>query len=326
MQLHLPFSVAAWLPVRASTLAPRVDTIFAGLLLACTTMVVLLLVLNLTWLIRYRRGSKADRRPVRISEWKFEAAWIAATTLIFLGFFFWGAKVYLFEEHAPAGAREISVTGRQWMWDIRQPNGRREFDTLHVPAGEDIRLMLTSEDVIHSFFVPAFRIKQDVVPGKRVSLWFNANAPGTYPIFCSQYCGTKHSAMIGHIIVLPPSEYANWLGSGQGATDSLLRGRSLFVKYNCSACHDQPSPIHAPPLEHVFGSQIPVQDGHFVRADETYLRDSILLPTKDIVAGYQPIMPSFKGVIPESDLLELIAYLKSLAGESARSSASSPSP
>lgn len=317
------FLLADFLLNGASSIAPRVDRVFWGLVLASTFIVVVLVLLNLVFLIRYRRGSKVSRAPLKISEWKVEATWITGTTFGFLGFFFWGTSIYLDIEHAPADAYDIQVIGRQWMWDVRQPNGRREFDELHVPLGRDVRLLLTSEDVIHSLFVPAFRIKQDVVPGKAVSVWFKATQEGTYPLFCTQYCGTKHSQMTGRVIVLSPSAYAAWLGAGGSSNEFLARGRQLFVRYSCNGCHDQPSQIHAPPLEHLFGSLVPLSDGSFVRADESYLHDSIYLPGKQVVAGYQPIMPSYQGTMPEADLQEIIGYLKTL---SQQSTAASPAP
>jgi len=318
---RLPF--AFFLPERASTIAPRVDGIFLGLLVASAVLVALLIALNLTFLIRYRRGSPAKRGPIKISTWKLETGWISATTFGFLGFFYWSSRVYLDEERPPAGAYEINVTGRQWMWDVRHPNGRREFDTLHVPRGRDVRLLLSSEDVIHSFYLPSFRIKQDVVPGRMLSLWFNASKEGTYPLFCAEYCGTKHSQMTGQVVVLSPEAYATWLGAGTAPEGVLVHGRQLFIKYNCAGCHDQPSQIHAPPLQNLYGAMVPLADKSFVRADEVYLHDSILLPNKQVVAGYAPIMPSYQGVISEGDLLEIIRYLKALAQQPASTSTSS---
>lgn len=310
---------------RATSTAPRVDALFWGLVAASALVVTLLVVLNLTFLIRYRKGSPARRGPLEFKTWKLEAAWIGATTVVFLAFFVWGARLYLDIERPPKGAYDIRVIGRQWMWDIRHPNGRREFDELHVPVGQAVRLILTSEDVIHSFFAPDFRVKQDAVPGKSVTIGFTATRPGEYPLFCTQYCGTKHSQMTGRIVVMTREAYAAWIASGP--TPRIAeRGRALFTKYNCSGCHDQPSQIHAPPLQNVYGSLVPLADGTFVYADDRYLRDSILLPTKQVVAGYQPIMPSFQGVVPESDLLDLIGYLKSLNPSRSAAPPSTPSP
>ena len=309
------FAFRDWLPHRASTLAPRVDLIFWSMVAVSSVLVLGLLASNLYFLIRYRHDSPAPRPPLKIKTWHIEAGWIGATTLIFLGFFFWGAAIYLTEERPPADALEIHVTGRQWMWDIRHENGRREFNVIHVPLGRDVRLVLTSEDVIHSVFIPAFRLKQDVVPGKQVRTWFHATEPGTFRLFCAEFCGTAHSGMVGDIVVMPPEQYAEWLTRGNTLEPLAVRGRRLFTRYNCSGCHDQPASVHAPVLANVYGSLVPTRDGRMVRADELYLRDSILRPEKDIVAGYDPLMPSFEKVIPESDLLDLIAYLKSLRGQ-----------
>jgi cytochrome c oxidase subunit II len=298
---------------QGSSIAPRVDAAFTGLLVASSLLVIALLALNLTFLIRYRRGAIVPRGPLRLPMWKIETGWISATTLVFLGFFAWGASVYMDMERPPANAMTIDVVGRQWMWDIRHPDGRREFDTLHVPLGQVIRLRLTSEDVIHSFFVPAFRIKQDVVPGKTVNAWFEATRKGSYHLFCAQYCGTKHAGMIGEVIVQSPEDYAAWLATGNSSGLIADRGRRLFLRYGCSGCHAPSSTVHAPPLEGIYGQRVPLEGGQLVQVDDAYLRDSILEPTKQIAAGYSAVMPSFKGVIPEGDLLELLNYIKSLA-------------
>jgi cytochrome c oxidase subunit 2 len=296
----------------ASTLAPRVNALFWALCGVSALLIFILVALNLTFLIRYRRGSPAPRGPLPFSTMKIEAGWISATLAVFLGFFFWGASVYLDQERVPANAYVINVTGRQWMWDIRHPNGRREFDELHVPVSTPVRLLLSSEDVIHSFFVPAFRMKQDAVPGKQVSAWFEATQPGSYALFCTQYCGTAHASMTGRVVVMEPDRYAQWLAGGNQVSNIPIRGRDLFIRHGCAGCHSANSIVHAPPLEGVYGRLQPVENGQFVQADDAYLRDSILQPGQHIVAGYANVMPSFQGVIPEGDLLDLIAYLKSL--------------
>lgn len=297
-------------------MASRVDATFFGLLAISGLVIAILFALNVTFLIRYRRGSTAARGPLTISTWKIETGWIVATTLIFLVIFAIGARLYLDQERVPADAYTISVVARQWMWDIRQPNGRRELDTLHVPTGRPIRLEMTSEDVIHSLFIPAFRIKQDVVPGKTVATWFEATQTGTYHLFCTQYCGTKHAGMIGEVVVQSPEDYAAWLEAGPGAGVANQRGAQLFLRYGCSGCHAAMSIVAAPPLEGLYGKLIPLEGSKFIKVDEAYLRDSILEPGKDIAAGYKSVMPSFKGVMPETDLIEVIAYVKSLANAS----------
>jgi cytochrome c oxidase subunit 2 len=306
-----PVLASLWLP-EASTVARRTDYAAAGLIAVSVLLVTALVVVNLYFIIRYRRGSPAPRPPLTIASWKIETFWIAATTIIFLGFFFWGTRIYLDIERPPAGAYEINVIARQWMWDIRQPNGRREFNELHVPTHTPIRLLLTSEDVIHSFFVPAFRLKQDVVPGKQVSLWFNASEEGTFTLFCSEFCGSKHANMTGVIVAESPEKYAAWLAEGDSAQELLARGGLLFGRYGCSGCHTQPSSVKAPSLAGLYGQRVPIAGGGFALVDDGYLRDCILLPGKVAPAGYPLIMPSFQGVIPEGDLVELLAYLKNL--------------
>jgi cytochrome c oxidase subunit 2 len=300
----------------ASRIAPAVNAVFFGLLLTSVVVVLALGGVILYFLVRYRRGSNAPRPPLRIPSWKFEAAWIAGTTVIFLVFFFWGARVYLRMAQVPAGAMEIAVIGRQWMWDIRHPEGRRELGELHVPINQPILLRLTSEDVIHSFAVPAFRLKQDVVPGRTVAAWFEATRLGSYPIFCDQYCGTKHAEMGGQVIVQTPEAYAAWLANGPNANETVIRGRDAFVRYGCSGCHVGSSSVRAPRLEGVAGHVVPIEGGRTIVADDAYLRDSILLPNQHIVAGYAAVMPSYQGVVREGDLLDLISYLKSLGTQS----------
>ena len=300
----------------ASSIGPRVDHLVLALLVTSLLVAGILLVLNLYFIVVYRRGSEAPRPPSPSSSARIETAWIAGTTLIFLVFFAWGAKLYMDEERAPAGAIPIDVVGRQWMWDIHQPNGRREFNELHVPINTPVRLLLTSEDVIHSFYVPAFRLKQDVVPGKTVSLWFNVTKAGRSAIFCSEFCGSQHAAMTGVIVAEEPERYAAWLTAGDvGPAGARDRGRQLFTRYGCAGCHEPGSSVRAPLLDGLYGRQVRLAGGGFVQADEAYLRDSILRPAKVVVAGYQPVMPSFQGVIPEGDLRELLSYLKSLGAE-----------
>lgn len=333
-----PVSLFATLTERlpeASSFAGRVDGVFAGLLIASAVVIAILTALTLTFLIRYRREAKVNRSAVRIATWKIETAWTVGTTVVFLGFFFWGASVYLDIKHIPAAgeADEINVVGRQWMWDIRHADGRREFNTMHVLVNRPVRLLLSAEDVIHSFFVPAFRLKQDLVPGKIVDAWFEPTRSGTYTLFCAQYCGTAHSAMLGRIIVLAPAAYAAWLAGDWKETAAAARntdpdkrsaGRRLFVQYGCSVCHDPDAALHAPSLVGIYGQRVRLGDGTFARADDQYLHDSILHGSQQVVAGYRPIMPTYDGVIPEPDVLELVSYLKSITRPPAPPGPASP--
>jgi cytochrome c oxidase subunit 2 len=265
------------------------------------------------FLFKYRRGKKADRRPVHLPETAIELTWTLIPTLIFTGLFAWGANVYWTIERPPANAMEIDVVGKQWMWKIEHPEGNREIDELHVPLGRNIKLTLASQDVIHSFFIPAFRIKQDVVPGRYTTLWFKANRLGSFHLFCSEYCGTHHSAMTGSVIVMTPDDYQKWLMRGAPGPTLAAEGEKLFRQYGCSGCHINSTIIHAPPLQGLFGRTVPLQTGQFITADEAYIRDSILLPAKDIVAGYTNGMPSYQGHLSEDNLLKIISYIKNIS-------------
>ncbi|MFO0953856.1 MAG: cupredoxin domain-containing protein [Isosphaeraceae bacterium] len=198
------------------------------------------------------------------------------------------------------------------MWETQHPEGRREINTLHVPVGRPVRLTMTSVDVIHSFYVPAFRVKQDAVPGRYSTMWFEANKTGTYHLFCAEYCGTLHSAMIGKIVVMEPADYQSWLAEGTGSPSMAAEGARLFTRYGCNGCHGKNATVRAPLLDGVFGHAVPLQDGRVVTADERYIRDSILLPKNEVVAGYDPVMPTFEGQIGEGDLLKIIAYIRSI--------------
>lgn len=300
-------------PPEASKVARDTDYLYFALIaLSVLTMLVVFLPM-IVFLFKYRRGKKADRRPVQLPEGAIEVTWTVIPTIIFTGLFAWGANVYWTIERPPADAMEISVVGKQWMWKIQHPEGNREIDELHVPLGRNIKLTLASQDVIHSFFLPAFRIKQDVVPGRYSTLWFKADKPGTFHLFCSEYCGTHHSAMVGSVIVMQPDAYQRWLMQGAPGPTMAQEGEKLFREYGCSGCHIGSTIIHAPPLNGIYGRPVPLQTGQFVVADDSYIRDSILLPAKDIVAGYTNDMPSFQGRLSEDDLLELVAYIKSIS-------------
>jgi cytochrome c oxidase subunit 2 len=300
-------------PPEASRVARQTDYLYFALILFSAVTLVIVFGPMIYFLFKYRRGKKADRRPVHLPETLIELTWTIIPTILFTGLFAWGADVYWTIERPPPKAMEINVVGKQWMWKVEHPEGNREINELHVPLGRNIKLTLASQDVIHSFFIPAFRIKQDVVPGRYSTLWFNADKLGTFHLFCSEYCGTHHSAMVGSVIVMTTDEYQRWLMRGAPGSTMAQDGERLFRSYGCTGCHINSTIIHAPPLEGLFGRSVPLQGGQFVTADEAYLRDSILLPAKDIVAGYTNGMPSYQGHLSEDDLLKLIAYIKSIS-------------
>ena len=304
-------------PSQASNMAPKVDNIYFALLALCGTVAILIFLVAAFFCIRYRRGTKVDRTPLKGSPIPLEITWTAIPLFIFIGIFFWAAEVFFGMSRPPADATEIYVVGKQWMWKIQHPDGRREINELHLPVGQPVKLIMTSQDVIHDFFVPGFRTKQDVVPGRYTMEWFTPTQPGRYHIFCSQYCGTNHALMVGTVYVQEPAEQARWLAQ-QPAPDSLVSiGERAFRTRGCSGCHAPNAAIRAPLLDGIYGKQVPLSDSTLVTANEQYLRDSILLPNKQISAGYQPIMPTFQGQISEEELNAIIAYLKSLGEKEA---------
>jgi len=312
MKSGIPF-----LPVEASSAAGSVDTLFYALLAFSFLLGLFLTGLVVGYAVKYRAGSKADRTGKRSRNIWLEATWTLASVAIAFVFFGWGAELFLQRDRPPADALQIAGLGKQWMWEFRHPGGQREIDALHVPAGRPVVVSLASQDVIHSFFVPAFRVKQDAVPGRTTHVWFTATKPGRYHLFCAEYCGTQHSEMGGWVTVLPPEQYATWL-KGQGEGETLAAGgEKLFRALGCSGCHGNSSKVRAPSLENVYGRPVALEGKQTVIADERYLRDSILNPGKEVAAGYAPVMPSFDGLIDEGELQMIIAYLKSLSSPEA---------
>ncbi|OZI34806.1 cytochrome c oxidase subunit II [Bordetella genomosp. 10] len=299
------------LPVAASSVAPGTDHLFLTLVGVAGTMALALTVLAIVFCVRYRRGSTADRSRAPDHANGLEWTWTIAPLLIFIGLFLWGAYDYAALTRAPAGAMPVYVVAKQWVWTLEHEDGTREIDELHVPVGQPVRLLMTSQDVIHSFYVPAFRIKQDVVPGRYTAIWFTATKAGTYHLLCAEFCGTDHASMGGGIVAMPPEQYRQWAAQGRAGPDLAERGYRLFSEHGCAGCHDARSTVHAPDLTNLFGRRVFLQDGRVVVADETYIRDSILEPGKDVVAGYAPVMPSFAGQFSESDLMALVQYLRS---------------
>jgi len=307
-------------PPADSSLATRVDTLFYAWLVLAGLVTVAVFFLIVYFSMKYRHGSGANREMpsgarLRRESHRIEIAWIVTPLLIFLGMGFWAAGLYYAHAAPPADASEVYVVGKQWMWKLEHTGGQREIDELHVPVGRPIKLIMTSQDVIHSFFMPVFRIKQDVLPGRYTILWFTADKPGDYHVFCTQYCGTDHARMIGHVVVMQPAAFERWLASGNASQSMAAEGAARFRQYGCSGCHGASASVHAPKLEGLFGRRVQLSDGSSVFADERYIHDSVMLPRKDIVAGYEPIMPSFQGEIAEEDLLDIIAYIKSLRNE-----------
>ena len=296
------------MPEQASSFAADVDRLYAFLWIVSGVMMVLIGALILYFAIKYRRGSRADRRETNTHFFWIETTWIVGPFIVVMIMFFWGAQLYLKQSTPPQNALEITGVGRQWMWKFQHPEGRAEINDLHVPLGTNVRMRLISEDVIHSLFVPAFRVKQDVLPGRYTTLWFKPTKAGTYHLFCAEYCGAKHAEMRGTVHVMEPARYQAWLGEESGQAQE---NQSLLQRFRCVNCHvADGGASRGPPLEFLFGRRVQLQNGESVTADENYIRESILRPQAKLVAGYQPIMPTFEGQIDEATLNQLIAEIK----------------
>lgn len=295
-------------PPAASSIASSVDLLVLFLLGASALIALTIFIAQLIFAIRYRRrpGNELAQRVTGTTG--LEIAWTVAAVALALVPFIWGANLYLAEARPPNDALDVYIVARQWMWKAQHSAGQTEIDELHVPVGRPVKLTMTSQDVIHSFFVPDFRIKQDVLPNRYTTMWFEATQPGTYRLFCAEYCGLDHSRMRGQIVAMPPAAFAEWLRSGSALAPAGA-GRKLFAQFGCIACHETG---RAPNLAGIFGRTIVLQGGQTVIADENYLRESIVKPSAKVVQGYEPIMPSFSGRLTEEQLLQLIEYIKSL--------------
>jgi cytochrome c oxidase subunit II len=312
-------------PQRASSMAGNVDALFIFLLILCGMMTLLIFVALVYFAARYRHRKGVPAEQIEGST-PLELTWTVIPFGVFMVIFAWGAVVYFQQRTPPRDATEVYVVAKQWMWKLEHAEGQREINSLHVPVDRDVKLILTSQDVVHSFFVPEFRIKQDVVPGRYTVAWFRATKPGTYHLFCTQYCGTQHSGMIGTIEVIEPAQYEAWMSGG--ATGPLsASGEKIFAELGCATCHRSDSQGRGPNLQGVFGTPVQLEDGRMVTADENYIRESILDPGVKVVKGFKPVMPTFQGLVSEEQLNALVAYVKSLTPPSAsgaRSTAMNP--
>jgi cytochrome c oxidase subunit 2 len=309
-------------PSRASTIASHVDALMLFTFGLSVFFAVGIASFIIYFSLKYHHRQDADRtRPPTFVLW-VEVLWTGVPLVLVLILFGWGAKLYLQERRAPANAMEIYVIGKQWMWKMQHPGGQREINELHIPAGRPIKLIMTSQDVIHSFFVPDFRTKQDVLPGRYTSEWFQATEPGRHHLFCTQYCGTSHSGMVGWIDVIAPADYEKWLtalgaiqpGPARQAASlvSLARsGEHVFQRYGCVTCHRPEGGGVGPSFKGFFGKQVALADGRHITVDETFITDCILAPERRRLKGYAPVMPTFQGVLNEEQLIQLVEYIKS---------------
>jgi len=306
------FENLSFFPESASTVSGRVDAVYLFLVGVSVFFVGLIVTALVLMVLRYRRREGRSAEQVAGSV-PLEIAWSAVPLAIALFAFGWGAKLYVHVRTPPAGGMQFLVTGKQWMWKVQHPSGQREINALHVPVGLPIVLTMTSEDVIHDFYVPSFRVKADVVPGMYTQLWFEASKVGRYHLFCAEYCGTKHSEMVGEVVVMDPLEYEQWLTGQPAARNPVEAGKVLFENLRCDTCHASGSTERGPNLAGKFGTQVALADGQTVLFDESYVRQSILEPSRHVVAGYQPLMPTYQGQVSEEQILHLIAYLQSMS-------------
>jgi cytochrome c oxidase subunit 2 len=299
-------------PEQASTVAADVDALFFFLVAVSTFFGLLIATLLVVFAVRFHRRHEDQHGERLPSPLWLELTWTLIPLGIVMVIFVWSAKLFFDIHRPPRDAIDVQVVGKRWMWKIQHVTGQREINQLHVPVGVPVRLTLTSEDVIHSFFIPAFRIKKDAVPGRYNTTWFEATKPGTYHLFCAEYCGTKHSEMIGEIVVMEPAEFQAWLAGGAEGVSLADAGERLFEQLACVTCHRADSGGRGPSLEGVFGHEVRLVGGETVLADAEYIRESIVTPSARITAGYQPVMPTYKGLVSEEGLLQLIAYIESL--------------
>jgi cytochrome c oxidase subunit II len=302
-------------PEQASNFAGSVDALFMFILMTTLFFAVLVSLLVMFAAFKFRRQSENEVGDDVEGNMVLEIGWTVIPLIIAIGIFAWGAVIYVNYRFAPKDTLDIYVIGKQWMWKLQQPNGRKEINELHIPVNRDVKLIMGSEDVIHNFYVPAFREKMDVVPGRYNTLWFRPIKTGKYHFFCSQYCGTNHAVMGGWVTVMEPAEYAAWLSGESGDVNPAAAGEKLFTQLACVTCHLSNGTGRAPSLNGVYNAKVLLADGSIVTADEAYIRESILQPKAKIVAGYQPVMPTFQGLVTEEQILNLTAYIKSLQSQ-----------
>ena len=293
-------------------MAGQVDALYIFLLTLCGFMCLAIFALIVIFAVRYRRRAGREAEQIEGSN-ALEFTWSFIPFGIFLAIFVWGAVLYFRGRTPPQGSAEVYTVAKQWMWKFQHAGGQREINELHVPVGRDVRMIMTSQDVIHSFYVPAFRIKQDVLPGRYTVAWFRATKAGTYHLFCAEYCGTMHSGMIGDVVVMEPAQYEQWLSGGAPMGSLSQTGEGIFASLGCATCHRSDTQGRGPNLVGAFGKSVLLEDGRTIAADENYVRESILNPTAKVVSGFRPIMPTFQGIVSEEQVNALVAYIKSLS-------------
>jgi cytochrome c oxidase subunit II len=311
------FTNFPFFPQQASAQAGQVDGIYFFMVAVTAFFSILIAALIVAFAIKYRRRHREEIGHAIHGSLALELLWTVIPFFIVMVMFGWGAKVFFEMYRPPTGAMEIYVVGKQWMWKVQHMDGQREINELHVPVGRPVKLIMGSEDVLHSYYIPDFRVKADVIPGRYNVLWFTATKPGKYHLFCAEYCGTKHSGMVGSIIAMDPEDFQAWLSGGGASESPVAAGLKLFQDLACITCHTGDATARGPQLANLYNSSVRLQDGSTVTADDSYIRESIVNPRAKVVAGFQPIMPTFQGLVTEEQLLQLIAYVRSLSQQGA---------
>ena len=307
-----------WLPQQASTVSESVDWAFYFVYWISAFFAVLITALTILFVVKYRRTAarrQADHAPHH--NLALEVAWTVPPTLLVVALFWVGFRGFVDLATPPQNAYEVLVTGQKWKWLFTYPGGYVD-ENLHVPVDTPIRLVLSSEDVIHSFFVPEFRVKRDVVPGRYNKAWFQATRPGEFDVLCTEYCGTNHSGMLSKVVVHRPGEFETWLAKASNFLDTMPpaeAGERLVTQRGCPQCHSvDGKPGIGPTFLGLFGHQQAIAGGGSVAVDEDYIRESILQPQAKIAAGYEPVMPTFQGRLSDREITAIIEYLKTLEG------------
>jgi len=301
----------ALFPPEASKIAPQMDALYFFMVLVSLIGLTIVILLVTTFSILYSKG----RHPVAVQiegSTLLEATWTIIPLGLFLVMFVWGALLYFRIYNPPANSMNIYVVGKQWMWKAEHPGGEHEINALHVPTGRAIQLTIISQDVFHSFSIPAFRVKREAIPGRYTTVWFEPTVPGTYHLFCTQYCGTEHSHMIGEVVVLTPKDYQKWLDESTSGMSLAQNGERLFASLSCTACHNTRPDARGPSLANVYGAKLAMTSGGTVLADDAYLREAILNPSQHVTQGYAPIMPTYQGQVSEEGVIALVEYIKNL--------------
>jgi cytochrome c oxidase subunit 2 len=313
----VPNALQLW-PVAASANAVEVDHLIFFFTIVVVMLTAPIFIAMTYFALKYRAGRAVDRSYRESRNVALELSWTIFPFLLTLIFFFWAARIFDRQMHPPAGALEIQAVGRQWMWKFQHPGGQAEINDLHVPVGRNIRIRMISQDVIHALYIPALRIQMDVLPDRYTQLWFNADKVGSYHLFCSEYCGTDHSLMQGILTVMTPAGYQKWLAEPKNDISLAVAGRQLFVAYGCASCHQSHDSFRGPSLVGIYDHRVPLAGGGWFVADDSAIHNKILWPDRQRVAGYATPMPSFSGIVSETDINELVDYLKSLNRETAR--------